>query len=33
MAVDMIQNIQSTGLSVGTLVMDNDSTTIAKVHL
>ena len=32
MAVDMIQNIQSTGLSVGTLVMDNDSTTIAKVR-
>ena len=32
MAVQMISNIASKGHTVGTLIMDNDSTTIAKVR-
>ena len=31
MAPEMIDNLKSQGHSIGTLIMDNDSTTIDKV--
>lgn len=32
MAVEMLKKLKNTGSSVGTLVMDGDSTTIARVQ-